>query len=359
MEKEKNTKKKTTTAAGKSKLTLLEAIECIASKARDSRLSTKFMTQCHDAIKLVADSYGITAQQAILFCITLECGPYHVRHNELSHFLDMSNVKSLSFGVDINEMIKMRIMRYCDKDKDNFSVSEPVLSALRENRAQIRPFIQIDNCAGLFDVLDLWFDWLSDGCISREELIDDLTNLYKDNSRKIGFARKMLGLKLNDDELLLLSFFCHRLVNADDDRILPGQFNDLFDRRSSFKRNVSELTRGSHRLMQSGWLEHVCVDGTADTSSYTLTEKAKNDLLAEIEITEPTTKLSGLMEATAIKPKALFYPNGMQQQIDELNSFLNDKQFVEIQQRLADNGMRTGFACLFYGAPGTGKTETV
>ena len=33
--------------------------------------------------------------------------------------------------------------------------------------------------------------------------------------------------------------------------------------------------------------------------------------------------------------------------------------FANITQRLADSGMRKGFACLFYGAPGTGKTETV
>ena len=28
-------------------------------------------------------------------------------------------------------------------------------------------------------------------------------------------------------------------------------------------------------------------------------------------------------------------------------------------ERLSENGMRKGFACLFYGSPGTGKTETV
>ena len=66
-----------------------------------------------------------------------------------------------------------------------------------------------------------------------------------------------------------------------------------------------------------------------------------------------------LLEAERIEPKAMFYPKTMKQQIDELNSFLDDKQFRQIQQRLADNGFRTGFACLFYGAPGTGKTETV
>ena len=37
---------------------------------------------------------------------------------------------------------------------------------------------------------------------------------------------------------------------------------------------------------------------------------------------------------------------------------LQPEQFEAIQHRLAESGMRKGFACLFFGAPGTGKTET-
>ena len=359
MEKESKTKKRTSTAASKRKITLLEAIETIVDKSRHSHLSDKFMKECHDEIQLIADSYGITPQQAILFCITLECGPYHVRFNELPSFLDMSNVKSLSFVPDINEMITMRILRYCDRDKDSFSVSESVLSALRETKAMIRPSFIIEDFASLFEVLDIWLDRLNDTSVSPSELTEDLQQLYKDNSRKIGFAKQMLDLGLNNHEMLMLTFFCHRLVNADDNNIIPNQLSDLFERRGVFKRQICELTNGKHSLMEKGWVEHVCLGGTADTSSYTLTDKAKRELLGEIQITEPTLKMSGLTEPAAIKPKTLFYPNAMQRQIDELNSFLDDKQFQDIQQRLEDSGFRTGFACLFYGAPGTGKTETV
>ena len=359
MEKEIKTLKEKTITAPKHELTLLEAVETIVEKARDSKLNKAFLALCRKEIQLVADSYGISAQQAILFCITLECGPYHVQHYELPRFLNMSNVKSLSFGPDIIEMIRLRLLRYCDKDKSSFSVPEVVVNALRENKAQLRPTIIVADCISMFDMIDNWFDWLSSESISPEDLTDDLLKLFRDNSSKVGFARQMLDLKLSDQDLLMLTFFCHRFVNADDSRILPGQLSDLFDRRAAFKRNINELTKGEHRLMKAGWLEHVCIDGTADTSMFTLTEKAKRDLLAELDIQESTVKLSNLMEPAAIKPKTMYYPNGMQHQIDELNSFLDDKQFVEIQRRLADNGLRTGFACLFYGAPGTGKTETV
>jgi len=40
-----------------------------------------------------------------------------------------------------------------------------------------------------------------------------------------------------------------------------------------------------------------------------------------------------------------------------MNNF-KEENYQKVQGRLSENGMRKGFACLFSGAPGTGKTET-
>ena len=46
-------------------------------------------------------------------------------------------------------------------------------------------------------------------------------------------------------------------------------------------------------------------------------------------------------------------------QIERLTNILSEKNYRHVRNRLTDAGLRTGLACLFYGAPGTGKTETV
>ena len=43
----------------------------------------------------------------------------------------------------------------------------------------------------------------------------------------------------------------------------------------------------------------------------------------------------------------------------ELQSFFVPENYRKIRERMEQTGFRTGFACLFYGGPGTGKTETV
>ena len=94
---------KTTKCAASKKLTLLKAVETIVEKSCDSQLCDLFLKQCKKEIKLVAEAYNITPQQAILFCITVECGPRNVSLIELSHHLNMRNVASLSFDADIKD----------------------------------------------------------------------------------------------------------------------------------------------------------------------------------------------------------------------------------------------------------------
>ncbi|MDR3095181.1 MAG: AAA family ATPase [Bacteroidales bacterium] len=60
-----------------------------------------------------------------------------------------------------------------------------------------------------------------------------------------------------------------------------------------------------------------------------------------------------------IVSKTLFYNPEESEQITALIRLLEEERFREVQQRLSESGMRQGFTCIFYGAPGTGKTETV
>ena len=68
---------------------------------------------------------------------------------------------------------------------------------------------------------------------------------------------------------------------------------------------------------------------------------------------------SMLKKYTDIAPKSLYFNPKEQEQVKHLTSILKPRKFASIQRRLTALNMRKGFACLFYGGPGTGKTETV
>ena len=66
-----------------------------------------------------------------------------------------------------------------------------------------------------------------------------------------------------------------------------------------------------------------------------------------------------LTKHTAIQEKQLYYNTDEQKQVQHLATLLGPDMFVTVQHRMEEQNLRKGFACLLYGGPGTGKTETV
>lgn len=70
-------------------------------------------------------------------------------------------------------------------------------------------------------------------------------------------------------------------------------------------------------------------------------------------------KSKDIILSESISPKSLFYPAELEEQVERLVHLLDEENYQAVRSRLQEQGYRTGFTCLFYGQPGTGKTETV
>ncbi len=343
----------------KKEMSLLQAIERVVELAEDSKMSKEFMKKAKTEIQLLAKSYGITERQAVLFCVCMEKGPRRVDYDDLASFLDLNKISVLSYASDIDALVRRRLLKFRDvKDEDDFDIPTAVIRCLKHNEVYELPKRTGLDCAELFELLNQWFEDLDDDAISLRELQEELQKLFDDN-KQVGFVHKLREYYLSENEEALVAFFCHCLVNKDDDDIRFGQLEDLFDTKAEFNKAKARLRSGEHKLMTKKIIEHRCEDGIADTTRYKLTESAKRTLLAEMKIDASTEKLSDVIDPRTLTQKQLFFPKDIQRQVDELGSFLQPENFQKIQERMKEKGFRNGFACLFYGGPGTGKTETV
>src|SRR5690554_2339245 len=68
-------------------------------------------------------------------------------------------------------------------------------------------------------------------------------------------------------------------------------------------------------------------------------------------------KRSDVLTAKDIKFRQLFFDGETSSQLDLLKRSLQQEQLEAIRERLRKRGLTDGIAALFYGAPGTGKTE--
>ena len=349
-----------TTISKKNKeMTLLQAIERVVELAEDSKLSKEFMKKAKTEIQLLAKSYGITERQAVSFCVCMEKGPRRVDYDDLACYLDLNKIGVLGFASDIDALVRRRLLRYRDvKDEDDFDIPTVVIRCLKHNEVYQLPKRKGLDCGELFELLDMWFEDLKDNAISPNELREELETLFNDNPQ-IGFVHHLKEYYLRDDDQLLVTFFCHCLINKDDDDIRFGQMEDLFDSKNEFSKAKSNLRSGEHKLMEKKLIEHRCEDGIADNTRYKLTESAKRTLLAEMKIDASAEKIADIIDSATLGQKQLFFPKDIQRQVEELGRFLQPENFQKIQERMKGKGFRNGFACLFYGSPGTGKTETV
>ena len=342
------------------KNTLLQLMEILSEKSDDSHLGDEFWKDNKVYADELANRLSITPQQAVLLSICLRKGPRCVDFDDIARHLDISNIRALNFSDDINALIHAKFLKYRDaKDEDSFDIPGSVIRAFKKNEAPEPPKrTGLDNTE-LFDVLNELYEDLDNDAIVPEDLFHELKELFAAN-KDLNFVRELDTLKIKEySNWMVLVILCHLLINKDDDSVCYHQIEDVFRHKGDFYVEKSAFRNGVHPLMEKGLVEQVCEDGQANTNRIHLTNKAKNLLLADFHLRSTDMNIGGLIKPDALTEKALFYTSKNEQQIEELHNFLTPERYSKIRSRMKDNGFRSGFACLFYGAPGTGKTETV
>ena len=192
-------------------------------------------------------------------------------YDDLASHLDMNKISALSYANDIDALVRRRLLRFRDvKDEDDFDIPVAVIRCLKHNEVYELPKRTGLDCASLFELLDLWFDDLYDDAVSPRELREELESLFNDNPQ-VGFVRQIKEKQLFRQDQLLLTFFCHLLINKDDEDIRFGQIESVFDNKADFTNAKTELRNGIHDLQKMKLIEHLCEDGIADTARYKLT----------------------------------------------------------------------------------------
>ena len=355
----KETTKNASKRAVKKQLTLIDAIETIIEKSEDSKLGKELFKEAKREIKFLAESYGISEMQAVLFCVAMEKGPRRISFDDLARYLNINNVRMLQYADDINALIRRRLIRYRDaKDEEQFDIYPPVVKALKHNEVYtLSPKTGL-TCEELFEQLNAIFSDLYEDAIIGDEAVLESAKLLEEN-KQVEFSKQIHALKLTQKHQALVVFFCHLLVNKEDDDIRIGQLEDLICNKSEFQRIKREFRTGEHILFRQQLIEHGCVDGIADNNRYKLTNSAKRALLAELEVNIADENIANLLHPQQLTAKELFYPAVISNKIDELAKFFTQEHYLQVRERMSSRGFRGGFACLFYGGPGTGKTETV
>ena len=337
--------------------TLIGAIEQIVNLAIELQLGEVFYEKARESLTFVAERMSINEEQALVFALFMEKSAYsRIQISDFAELVGCRMVRIISMMAETDMLVEKRFIRRIKEDNSvYYSVPKEVVNAIKENRVYTPAPIDHLTTEQLFDRMADIFEETD-----TEQLLQELDLLVVANPQ-LAFCRMIQSYDLKgcEEERLLLYIFCNRFINLDDDMIGEHDWKNYFS-RSDVRFLSHRLKDRSLGLLAMNILENCNSDGLNDSEYYHLTSKAKEELFADLHLTDQQTKQkSHLLDCTTFAARELFYNPSVQRQIDRLGELLAPERFAEIQQRLEAGGMRKGFACLFYGAPGTGKTETV
>ena len=331
---------------------MLTSIETVQRVMKDSELKPEFIEAIEDFLTYISDLQDITPTQALLLSIIVEesLDGNVVTISRLARFLDCSKVRVMQFQDDIDDLVKRKFLRRTKKKYGNdgvgYVVSSDAITAINKDGIQ---FFQM-----FFDLTHL----RKEEEIDTELLVEEFEQLLEANG-ELRFVKKLEKQNLPINSRLIVTQMARHLVLSQNEHVSVESLGYLFDDRHEAYNEIHPLEEGNHLLIRRNIVEYAGKMEFLNRSMFRLTASAREKLLKGFSLPKDTETTVSTIKAEGIVEKSLFFNDKVGLQMENLSKMLTVEKLTAIQTRLNEHGRRTGFACLFYGAPGTGKTESV
>lgn len=340
--------------------TLINAFENVLNYAPHSELNPEKLKPCQESLDFITQKLSVTPIQAIIIGMIIDYNGI-LSTEQMANFLDIRNIRMLTYMDELDELVSRRIIQYRECPGSNafgYTIYPAVLRAYMQNKVYTLPcnrnlsvkrFVELTREAINERIAD----------ITEYKLLEsDLEDLVKKNQR-LPFCKQIKDMQAVNKVLFL--FCCIKYIDEGDRNVNEFQMKGIFPFRE-FKNVFNSIKTGNNPLIAQELLTYGGGFGMNDKNFIGISDDLRDYFNTELSITwdaEDDNYKEGLKLYQDIVAKELFYNATEKEAIIKLTDLLQPDHFKEVQARLEECGMRKGFACLFHGAPGTGKTETV
>ena len=343
-------------------LSMLSACDVIVDIMSDSGLSATALKKAKPYLKYVAEKQQLTEMQAMFFALILNIsleGKTYVE--DIAELLDCRNITILCYSNDIDELVSRHLVIRSNKDNaSSYRVANGVIEAMKADKCYIKEHKTELTGAKFFYEVSVLFDMRSAKELTYQELVDELKQLMDDNPQ-VEFVRELRKMKIeNDEHIMILTIFAAIYVVKDDINVSLENLEDMIPESGGIREIKRSLSAGYHPLIVKQLIKKGGSDGgLLFEASFQLTIPTMERLLAEFYVPVPSRfRQADIIRHDKIEMRPMFYNEKVRQHTERLMSLMSADNYDAICQRLREKKLSTGFTCLFYGSPGTGKTET-
>ena len=343
-----------------SRCSKVKLIDSILNEMRNKELCDESIEAAKPYIHAFAERVHMSEDAAMIFAAFFDSfTDNRIRYRDIAGFYDCNQVTILSYWPAINELVKLQYLNeFKDSDGEQYyNIPNEVIEAIRENTTYTPKNYSNISLEQWLGELCILMNKKDHSRISYDKFEECLLQLINGNPHLV-IARELATIKDKTD-LIIFAAMTNLYIQNHDEHIMRSDLEDLFEHAWEMRNQAQLLECGSHPLQKAGLVEYSISDGQAEKNAWMLTKSAKERFLQGIETIASSEEDRYVKTPDTIVPKQLFFNPSVTRQIAQLESLLQADQFTKVQDNLTKHGMRRGFACIFYGAPGTGKTETV
>lgn len=301
--------------------------------------------------------------QAVIFAVIVESNAGgRCTVSKIAARLGMSYLQFLSYAKDLNALRDKGLIRI--QNNNEIKVPASVINVIMNDKTFKAP-----KTSGLSNkVLVSRICSIVKGAYDEEyapdqalEEIDILLEANPDTAyAKTCVKYKVVPGKMSPADMMLFHVFSYLYLKYESTVFEVGDAEGYIkdEEWMSCLREASET--GELGIQITGAIEPANMDGLMAIGTYSFKEEVVGEAFPGTPFRRTDSIKTVDLNDLSDKPdKQMFYNEEEKGQIECLGSLLEEESLNKVYLKMKEKGLRTGFTCLFYGYPGTGKTETV
>lgn len=352
----------------KTRWNVLKAIITVSDALKDSQFHVKFNDKQKTAHERLCGYFATERMETWFMCAIANITFDDEKSDDasfmkLAKFFGVESLEILTRKKFLDKLVEKKLIQSKNKgygrlnlkDSKCFYLSLDVTDAILDNKI-IKNKTADENEVDAIGFVTQIADCIDEGGDDDMDVFT-LNTILENKYKHLKIIKDMKKIIPVDDDRVLFYYTCYKFM-AGRTVHLAGTLNRLYKNREQF-RIAKNMMNGTHPLMKNELLEFA-TKGSLSGATVSLTEKGRELFLGEdADLFNGQMNTKELLMPDDIMKKDLFYSQENMEEIDRVRSAVTEENFIGIQERLKSEAFPIGVAILLYGAPGTGKTESV
>ena len=250
------------------------------------------------------------------------------------------------------------------KGHDGWSLS--MVGEAREALTNDMPFDpQILKLENNFDFLSRANRFIKDGRRYDEDgaIVKNINRLMAQN-QQLSVVQNLQNIKGEAEMWFMLQMMTTLAIEVDS-YVSSSDLSQMLSDRA-VRVILKQIKDGKHPFAQDGYIELRNQAGQVQQGEWVLSHEGWLAMLGsqeEVDSIVPKEdedeNINMLTSYKQLAQRPLYFSGKTEEQVQTLTKLLHEEQLAKVRQALKAHKMPLGFCCLFYGTPGTGKTELV